>query len=523
MAPTCPKYKIAHSKKLGRYLSTTKNIAPGEVIIRENPIAVGPMTYNKNYCFCFACLRSLPKIGAGNRYTCSRCNFAPLCSIACEVRTNHHADDECQIFRDNQELLAKIGIDNTTKILLVLRLWLTKYRDPAIWEKINHVEAHLDKRIGTSVWKEREVDVVNVIRKLRMPTETEPPGAELIQKLCGILDVNAFELRSPSVLEGLFLRGLYLEAMLMAHDCRGNTYLTVDDNYQLTIYASVPIKQDEPILFNYTSSLLSTVERREHLREGKYFECECPLCDDPYELQSHLSSVLCPRCKEGFVGMQNASVIAPYEKTSRWQCQMCRKFYSGRLIRATLNICKTLVDECEDVDIKTIDDLLKRLSRSLHTNHFLMLALKQKLLTACRREMTSFNPRKKIVQKMLNTCKQVYDVLDIVEPGISRSKGIMLYEIHLPMIILANQSYSAREISSEQLVCQLEEARDLLKKALTMLLLEPVTTPEGKLAKRALEELRTLNQNISDVKSLPPEEPKVHARKAKEQRKKKIK
>lgn len=96
----------------------------------------------------------------------------------------------------------------------------------------------------------------------------------------------------------------------------------------------------------------------------------------------------------------------------------------------------------------------------------------------------------------------------------------MLYEIHLPMIILANQSYSASEISSMQLVCRLEEARDFLKKALTMLFLEPTTTPEGKLAKRALEELRTLNQNISDVKSLPPEKPKIHARRAKEQRKK---
>ncbi|KMQ84548.1 protein isoform a [Lasius niger] len=383
------------------------------------------------------------------------------------------------------------------------------------------MEAYLDKRIGTPVWKEREVDVVDVIRKLRMPAETEPPSAELMQKLCGILDVNAFELRSPGVLDGLLpLRGLYIEATLMAHDCRGNTYLTVDDNFQLTVYASVPIKQDEPILFNYTSSLLGTLERREHLREGKYFECECPLCEDPYELQSHLSSVLCPRCKEGFVGMQDTSVIPSYERASRWQCQICKRTYSGRLIRATLNICKTLVDECEDIDVKSIDNLLKRLSQSLHANHFLMLSLKQKLLTACRREITSLNPRRKIMQKMLNTCKEVYNVLDIVEPGISRSKGIMLYEIHLPMIILANQSYSAREISSAQLVCRLEEARDLLKKALTMLLLQPATTPEGKLAKRALEELRTLNQNISDAKSLPPEEPKVHARRAKEQRKK---
>ncbi|KAL6439685.1 hypothetical protein ACFW04_004037 [Cataglyphis niger] len=382
------------------------------------------------------------------------------------------------------------------------------------------MEAHLEKRIGTPVWKEREIDVVNVIQKLRMPDKIEIPSVELIQKLCGILDVNAFELRSPGVLDNLLLRGLYIEATLMAHDCRGNTHLTVDDNFQLTVYASVPIKQDESILFNYTSSLLGTIERKQYLQEGKYFECECPLCEDPYELQSNLSSVLCPRCKKGFVGMKDTSVIAPYERGSRWQCQMCKKTYGGRLIRATLNICKTLVDECEDIDVKIIDELLKKLCRSLHTNHFLMLSLKQKLLTACRREMTSLNPRRKIAQKMLDTCKEIYDVLDIVEPGISRSKGIMLYEIHLPMIILANQSYSASEISSMQLVCRLEEARDFLKKALTMLFLEPTTTPEGKLAKRALEELRTLNQNISDVKSLPPEKPKVHARRAKEQRKK---
>ncbi|KAL6439687.1 hypothetical protein ACFW04_004037 [Cataglyphis niger] len=494
MALSPSKYKIAHSKKLGRYLVTTKNVAPGEVIIREEPIAVGPMTYNKGYCFCFACLRSLPKISAENRYTCSRCNFAPLCSVACEVRTNHHTDDECQIFKDNRELLTETRID-ATKILLALRLWLIKYRNPIIWEKINHMEAHLEKRIGTPVWKEREIDVVNVIQKLRMPDKIEIPSVELIQKLCGILDVNAFELRSPGVLDNLLLRGLYIEATLMAHDCRGNTHLTVDDNFQLTVYASVPIKQDESILFNYTSSLLGTIERKQYLQEGKYFECECPLCEDPYELQSNLSSVLCPRCKKGFVGMKDTSVIAPYERGSRWQCQMCKKTYGGRLIRATLNICKTLVDECEDIDVK-------------------------KLLTACRREMTSLNPRRKIAQKMLDTCKEIYDVLDIVEPGISRSKGIMLYEIHLPMIILANQSYSASEISSMQLVCRLEEARDFLKKALTMLFLEPTTTPEGKLAKRALEELRTLNQNISDVKSLPPEKPKVHARRAKEQRKK---
>lgn len=66
-----------------RYLVTAKNIAPGEVIIREGPIAVGPMMYKDG--FCFACMRTLPKIVKGRQYVCSKCNFAPLCSTACEV------------------------------------------------------------------------------------------------------------------------------------------------------------------------------------------------------------------------------------------------------------------------------------------------------------------------------------------------------------------------------------------------------------------------------------------------------
>lgn len=95
-----------------------------------------------------------------------------------------------------------------------------------------------------------------------------------------------------------------------------------------------------------------TADRKEHLREEKYFECECSLCRDPYELESHLSSVLCPHCKVGFVGMQDTSIVNPYERQSQWQCRMCKRTYSGRLIRATLNICRTLIDDCEDIDIK---------------------------------------------------------------------------------------------------------------------------------------------------------------------------
>lgn len=74
--------------------------------------------------------------------------------------------------------------------------------------------------------------------------------------------------------------------------------------------------------------------------------------------------------------------------------------------------------------------------------------------------------------------------------------------MHLPLVLLANRAYAAREIPSAELASRLEEGGSLLKRSLRMLLLEPTETPEGKLAKRALQELKALNQNIADVKTI---------------------
>ncbi|XP_076754158.1 SET domain-containing protein SmydA-8 [Xylocopa sonorina] len=492
------KYKIARSEKFGRYLQAAKNLAAGEVILREKPIAVGPITSSKDPV-CYACLRLLPKIKKGTQYVCSKCKIVPLCGTACEEKLKHHTPDECAILKSNKNLSVS-NIEDITGVLLPLRLWLLKQRDPELWKQVESMEAHIDKRRNTSVWTDREITVVNVIKSLNLLHENNASISELLQQLCGILDVNTFELRSPGGLDGLLLRGLYVEASLMAHDCRGNTHLTVDDDFQLTIYASLPIKEDEPIFFNYTSSLLGTLGRREHLRVGKYFDCECSLCKDPYEMGSYMSSILCPRCKEGYLGMQNPLTNFPYENNTRWQCNKCKKSIGGRLMRATLNISRTLIDDVDDYDIKGLENLATKLLKTFHPNHFLMLSLKQKLLAVYRKEVATPNPQKKIMLRMLDLCKEMYDVLEIVEPGISRLKGIILYEMHLPLVLLANRAYSAREISSAELASRLEEAASLLKRSLTMLLLEPVGTPEGKLAKRALQELKAINQNIVDVK-----------------------
>lgn len=51
------------------------------------------------------------------------------------------------------------------------------------------------------------------------------------------------------------MRGLYTQAALLAHDCIGNTLITVDNDKLLKVYACTDIKAGEIIYNNYTASL----------------------------------------------------------------------------------------------------------------------------------------------------------------------------------------------------------------------------------------------------------------------------
>lgn len=68
-----------------RYLQASKDLRAGEVILRENPVAVGPMSCMKEP-ICFECLSMLPDIEQDFHYICSGCNVVTLCGFSCEVK-----------------------------------------------------------------------------------------------------------------------------------------------------------------------------------------------------------------------------------------------------------------------------------------------------------------------------------------------------------------------------------------------------------------------------------------------------
>lgn len=54
------------------------------------------------------------------------------------------------------------------------------------------MECHLEKRRDTAIWRRHRISVEDVLKSTNLLNE-EDLKDEVVQKICGILDVNAFE------------------------------------------------------------------------------------------------------------------------------------------------------------------------------------------------------------------------------------------------------------------------------------------------------------------------------------------
>lgn len=517
----CKPYKIERTDEMGRYMVASRDIKPGELIIKESPVVIGPRI--DSVPLCLGCYKTATTVDSKPRL-CSKCNVAPICCPECEAKPSH-SESECDSYlrfsdKDPSKILS---LTDNLQIVMPLRCLLLrpeteeKSKEDEKWESLMKLESHVKESQESAIWRHHKEKVVDLLDSVGMLKSEDDHS--LVQKICGILDVNSFELRGPNpavmthaARQGERLRGVYLEAALMSHDCIGNTHLSVDDDYVMTIHASVPIKAGDPILFNYASTLESTSERLHRLREGKYFSCKCKRCTDPTELGTYMSSIICSRCHEGFVVPTD-----PLQKESvadGWICEKCKHKYHSRLIKQTVSQAWSEIEDADNTDSRIMENLLKRFARTFPQSNVIMVEIKQNLVALYRDIiLREPSPSRKVMQRKINLCLDLLTVLDAIEPGISRLRGITMYELHTPKVMLANREYDSGEITSEELLNRLMECENLLKDAISMLLYEPSNSPEGKLLRVAIDELRVLRENIQDVKMLNEDENTEEGRK----------
>nr|CAI5824241.1 unnamed protein product [Callosobruchus analis] len=480
-------FEIQTSDVMGRFITSTKKILPGEVILSELPIVVGPCADCDAQCI--GCYKNLDN-GKSSFVRCE-CGW-PICSNTCPglYAPLGHTHTECDVLKDSESAkdlntadLSQVGLH--LQAIAPLRCLLLKNNDTKSFEIIMKMEHHNDIRKNiTQIWNANQINVVDRIRSSWGLTEYSEIE---IHTVCGVLEVNSFEIGRRNK-----VRGLYPTAFLISHDCVPNTNHVDDENYKLTIRASKEIHSGQAITLNYAPTMQSTLKRREYILNNKFFECRCERCSDPTELGSYFSALICPKCQTGLILCDK-----PLCFESSWSCRNFPKRCVGykmtaRSMELLLNRISQEVEKLDCNDIEGMEAFLDRYKNVLHQTHYLNFGVKVSL-SQLYGKIDGFLIHElddNALERKIYLCKEVLRTFDVIEPGYTRIRGVTQYEIHAPMMIQLTRKLTKKSaISKSEMKTKLKEIVKYLSEAKLILEQEPIESPEGQMGTAAAQAL----------------------------------
>ncbi|XP_044252452.1 SET domain-containing protein SmydA-8-like [Tribolium madens] len=482
-----PIFEVKTSKVMGRYMVSRKNLKPGDIILSEAPLVIGPCTGCKVQCLgCYKPLESTPSIRC-------KCGW-PLCSSKCRGLGKRfgHTQIECEVLKATKSSNF-LDYKNFEKMrpnfnaIVPLRCLLLKETDSWSYQHLMTMETHNEiRRNIPELWQTNQSTVVDRIRR---DWGLKEYSQEEIHSICGILEVNSFEIGQ----QGVNIRGLYPSAFLMSHDCVPNTnHIDEEGTFRLTVRASTRIEPGEMITLSYAYTLQSTLKRREHLLENKFFECQCRRCSDPTELGTFTSALICPKCKDGFVLSSN-----PLDSEADWTCvnKKCPGYkITSKSMQLLLEKITQEVDNIDCNDVIAMETFLKKYRNVLHPTHYINLSVKLSLSQLYGRSNGFLIDElsDEVLIRKQEICEEIIKIFNVIEPGFTRLRGVTLYEMHAPLMVLLTRQFE-RHCTKSELRSKLKKVLKCLNEASVILSYEPESSPEGMMgvaAKDALIRIR---------------------------------
>ena len=482
--------------------------------MEDAPLTYGPMTSVPVKPLCLGCYKSLSRDGP--RVTCM-CGW-PMCSDTCTQRPQHR-DLECQLFCDRN---IKIDLDLpgnevAYNCISPLRALLLRKRDPDMFAMIWGLMSHNEARRKEDYWVQKNKPIVKFIRETLGLIEFSEDD---IDTVLGIFLVNDFEINAKideeewsSVGGNDSIRGLYQIASIPNHDCIANTthqFASLEDGFRMIVKAARDIKKGEEITHSYVEAQEPFLTRQELLNMGKFFHCQCSRCSDPSELGTYSSALKCPGCKSAVITTDVKDLKAD------WECKNAkckRKFQTSKIVNVVgaikekaekLEYNKDFPDEC---GVDAHEAFLKKYSPILHSNHVTLIRAKYNLAKMYGR-MAGYEANnlteKQLVRKQ-ELCEEVLTVFDVIMPGKTRMRGVMLYELHLPHVMLANRQLQRGPGGGgdpAKIKAGLKSGLKCLKQGMEILKLQPENSFEAKIvagSKDSLVELENWVKTITEA------------------------
>uniref|UniRef100_A0A1A9WV71 SET domain-containing protein n=1 Tax=Glossina brevipalpis TaxID=37001 RepID=A0A1A9WV71_9MUSC len=492
LLPHSNKYRIAYSDRYGRYLLAKRDLSAGELLIVEKALVVAPCASGEPVCL--GCYK--PVTLTTSQYRCPNCKW-PLCNEQCVGihQSYGHTAYECELLqRENtgqrlHTITPADKIKNLYELIAIVRILLMKLHDTDQYKRIQLMESHVEMRKEqySDLWQYYEENIVQELRENWHLSNDFT--AEEIHIVCGILDVNCFEIGQNSAKA----RALYPGAFLLAHDCCPNTAHTDDpETYEISLRVSRNIKKNESITLSYAYTLQGTLKRRDFIQKSKLFWCCCQRCTDPYELGTDCSALVCSFCQKGLLRSSN-----PLAQDAEWRCDKCDFIMNSQEVLKLLDKLNNVLDSIDVHDVQGLENFMKRYAALLGSNHYLLLYVKYTLCQIYGRiegyliSDMSFEDLK-LKEKY---CREFLQIADILQPGLTKLRGLIMYELHAPIMMISQCLWRQHLITRKEFNKRLREVTELLKKSSLILRMEPKGSNDYQMSLAAEEGLKQLENN----------------------------
>lgn len=281
--------QICANSKLGRHLVASRDIKPGEIVLKEAPLISGPSQIT-----CPVCIQCLQRLDAcdieNGEQACDRCGW-PLCSdcvpkrnavqhLECDITAARHSRFSIQHYSEPHPMY---------QCITVLRCLLLKDCDPVKYEKLMQLESHCEQRCGSLQWCNDREGVAKFIPKFFNCSDRW--SEDEVLKMAGIVQVNGHEIPltdPPHV-------AIYDLASLVEHSCAPNLTKSFSAEGHVLFWSPNRIRKGQHLSISYSDILWGTEARQNHLLQTKMFRCDCVRCNDVTELGTNYSALRCMR------------------------------------------------------------------------------------------------------------------------------------------------------------------------------------------------------------------------------------
>lgn len=472
----CKALKVARNDLLGRHYVATRNIKPGEIVLRdEQPMVEGPMTNCPPVCLrCYAALnRSIAR-------PCANCGW-PLCDKC----TGHGPECEFTASRRRDKVsITEFDYPHPSyRCISVIRALSLKTANPELYQRFLSLESHSDLANDEEARFPFQLDIVAFVKRF---FRTEDITEDEIKRVIGVLQVNGHEV--PLLEEPVGYVAVYEQASLLEHNCRANCSKSFTDTGGLVVHAAVPIGKGEHASICYTDSLWGTANRRHHLSTTKFFDCVCERCRDPTEFGTMFNALKCHRPCEGW--MLPASFLVPSPTGNDYVCDRCSSTRPSEEVERTLMDIGLHLSGMRKHDVAVCRHFLAHYKDVLHENHYYNVDVTVALAQLIGQQTVGglASVEEGLLNKKIDLCRKLDNLLRTLAPAENRVRGLILFELHAALA-----EASRRHPDNADNIGSLLESKKALTDAYQLLRYEPRCLPEGKIARQAEMNLREIN------------------------------